>query len=190
VKVLEFRRIGINDRYDELYNDGFAWSRVYEYPLVLDVLEKIHKEDHLIHNSSWGFAGVHVTFKEQLEAKFGKVENSDIKTSKLPNTFVYDITKLEPSLKNKYDILINVSTLEEVRGTSHVQIFKNLLDQVKEGGHIVCTFDLPGLQLEEFEKYLGCSLAAPNGEVLNGHTSKLKNAKYGRLNCGYLWVQK
>ena len=69
MKILEFRKITIDDQYNEKYNDGYAWSRVYEYQLVIDMINKYrgyNKED-LVHNTSWGFQGVHVVFKKTLD---------------------------------------------------------------------------------------------------------------------------
>lgn len=188
MKLLEFRKISIEDKYDETYNDGSAWSRVYEYPLVYDKIKGLYKKNNLIHNSSWGFAAVHITFKEKLEEHFN-VEHSDLRESLLENTFVYDITKREESLKEKYDIVLNISTLEEIKRVKHVDIFFNLLDQVKSGGFLICTFDLPGLQLQSFEDLFEQKIAE-SGECLNGGNSKLKNNRYTHLNCGLMMVQK
>ena len=35
MNVLEFRKITTQDDVDHYYNDGHAWSRVYEYPFVI-----------------------------------------------------------------------------------------------------------------------------------------------------------
>ena len=188
MEVLEFRKITTEDEYDDYYNDNSCWSRVYEYPLVLKTIKKLYKKGQLIHNTSWGFSGVHILFKEKLEEMF-EVEHSDIKASKLEKTFVYDITKRNDSLKEKYDILINVSTLEEVKGVEHKKIFFNLLEQLKPGGFLVCTFDLPGLQLESFEELFSQKIIE-NDKSLNGKNSKLKNTRYSNLNCGLMVVKK
>ena len=115
LEVLKFRKLIVNDIYDESYNDGKAWSRLYEYPLVINEIKKYYKEGDKIHNSCWGFAGIHVLFKKKLEKLFTNVYHSDILESNLKNTFIYNITT--PPKKEeieKYDILLNISTLEEV----------------------------------------------------------------------------
>ena len=56
MKVIEFRSINRDFKYDL---DGCFWSRIYEYPLVLDLLEKYGaKSESFIHNTCWGFEGV------------------------------------------------------------------------------------------------------------------------------------
>ena len=196
MKILEFRYLTTEDRIDTKYDFEEAgvhtrpWSRLYEYPVVIDVLKDFCNEESTIHNSSWGFGGVHVTFKEELESLFeGRVENSDIKPSSLDNTFIYDITK-EPSadLRNKYDVVINVSTLEEVN-SDHIKVFNNLYSQVKEGGLFVATFDLPGLQIKRFEELFGRQLEI-NGTILDGSNSFAKNQRYSHLNVGLMVIQK
>ena len=82
MRILEFRKIVTKDRYDDLYDDGSAWSRVYEYPLIMDTISEIHKAGQLIHNSSWGWQGVHVIFKEELEKSLKQLK---IQTLKVQN---------------------------------------------------------------------------------------------------------
>lgn len=192
MKLREFRFINTEDRYDHDFNDGFAWSRVYEYPLVLDTIQKYcienNKDDILIHNSSWGFEGVHVTFKDKLDSLY-QSEHSDIKYSHYKNTFSYDITKSpDDSLIDKYDVVINVSTLEEV-AFDHIEVFNNLYNQVKPGGIIICTFDFPGLQLTRFENLFEVKIE-DNKERLNGCNSKLPNKNCCNLETGYFVVEK
>lgn len=205
MEVLEFRKITTNDCYDEYYNDGFSWSRVYEYPLVIREIRKYYKDGFMIHNSSWGFEGIHIKFKEKLDDLFNKVKHSDILPSELPNTFVYDITKSPDNEEiKKYDIVINVSTLEEVK-SDHLDVFNNLFQQVKKGGLFIATFDLNKnhenffklifskkkrtLQLNKFEKLFSKNLDQ-KGESINGCNSELRNMKYKNLNCGIMVIRK
>ena len=210
MEVIEFRKILTNDIYDNYYNDGFAWSRIYEYPLVISIIKKYYKEDYKIHNSSWGFAGCHVLFKEKLDELFKTVYHSDIIKSDFNNTFVYDITKTpEKEEREKYDILLNVSTLEDVN-YNHIDIFNNLFLQLKKGGIFIATYDLNKkvenkiisfflnkewssksrvLQLEKFEKLFSKKIEV-RGEPLNGMNSHLKNLKCKRLNCGVMVIKK
>jgi SAM-dependent methyltransferase len=101
---------------------------------------------------------------------------------------VYDITK-PPSddMVQKYDIVVCISTLEEVRA-DHVGAFNNLYRQLKPGGHLIITFDLPGLQLDKFEKMFGLKLSC-DGTPINGSNSRLKNDKYANLNVGLMVVR-
>lgn len=187
MKLLEFRKIRVSDRMDKRFE---AWSRIYEYPLVLDVIKKYKNgSDISIHNSSWGFAGCHITFKDELDQKYKNVLHTDIKPSELANTDVYDITK-EPPVEyiGRFDVVINVSTVEEVK-INHMTIFNNLLAQINDGGVLICTFDLPGLQLRKFEKMFEQKITSFDDE-LNGLVSAIPNPKYKRLKCGLMVVEK
>jgi len=191
MELLEFRKLNLTDEYSDKYNDGFAWSRVYEYPLVLNLLKKYYgdNKDILIHNSSWGFDGIHVLFKNDLDSIYKNTTHSDIKASNLKNTIVYDITKPPPDeLKNKFDVVFNISTLEEVN-FDHLQSFNNLLAQVKDGGLLIITFDFPGLQLEKFETLFNDKLKISEND-LNGSNSKLVNNNWGHLSCGLMIIKK
>ncbi len=189
MEVLEFRYVNVYDKYNDEYNDGHAWSRVYEYQLVLDMIaEYTDNKDITIHNTSWGFEGIHIKFKENLEKIYPNAVNSDIKSSILPKTFVYDITKNDINLQNKYDVVINISTLEEVNA-DHMTIFNNLLSQVKDGGLLICTFDLPGLQLDRFEELFNKKLKTNNNNLTNSN-SRLMNLKFSKLECGLMVIRK
>jgi SAM-dependent methyltransferase len=194
MKVLEFRKIRKDDLYDLKYN---WWSRIYEYPLVIESIDKYMDNNNnnnnnnniKIHNTSWGFEGVHITFKNDLEKKYNEVVNSDIKESQELNTIIWDITnKPMGNHINYFDVVINVSTVEEVK-SDHVNILKNLIAQIKDGGLLIITFDLPGLDLDNVEKFLGVKLETHDDDV-NGANSKLKNNKYGHLTCGLLVLRK
>jgi len=177
----------LNDVYDHHFNDGYAWSRIYEYALILEKLQKYSKDGDLIHNSSWGYEGVHVRFKEILDSLYS-VEHSDIRPSNLQNTFIYNILHNSEAMKEKYDIVINISTLEEVGG-DHIEIFYNLLDQVKNNGYLMCTFDLPGLQLDKFERLFDKSIESLH-ENINGVNSQVPNNHCADLNVGMIILKK
>jgi hypothetical protein len=205
MEIKEFRKITKDDLYDNTYNDGYSWSRVYEYPLVIKAIEKYYRNGFLIHNSSWGYKGIHIKFKDMLDKLFKRVFHSDILESNLKNTFIYDITKAPPDKEiGKYDIVISVSTLEEVE-FDHLQVFRNLFDQVRKGGVLIATFDLNAgnlgvfsslfskkkrvLQLEKFETLFSKKIET-HGDPLNGENSKVQNLKYVHLNCGIMVVSK
>ena len=210
MEIIEFRKILTNDIYDDYYSDGVAWSRIYEYPLVLNAVKKYYQKGYKIHNSAWGFNGPHILFKEKLDELSDNVYHSDILKSDLKNTFIYDITKPPNQTEiEKYDIIINVSTLEEV-DFNHLDIFNNLFMQLKKGGIFIATFDLhrknPSkiklllsrsarlqqkrvLQLEKFEKLFEKKIKV-NGNPINGKNSHLKKISYKHLNCGLMIIRK
>mgnify|MGYP006156793733 CR=1 FL=1 len=206
MEVIEFRKISVNDTYDNKYNDGSSWSRIYEYPLVLNRVKNYYKDGGKIHNSSWGYTGIHVLFKNELDEFYKHTYHSDILKSDLRNTFIYDITKIpEKEEIEKYDILLNVSTLEEV-DHDHLKVFNNLLMMLKKGGIFIATFDLNKnqqsklftyftkpkrkvLQLSKFEKLFSKKIEI-NDEPLNGENSYLKNKYANDLNCGIMVVKK
>lgn len=199
-KIIEFRYLNIEDRIDNTYNDGHAWSRIYEYPFVLDCLRKYANAESLVHNSSWGYQGVHVTFKEELDKVYKNSIHSDIQKSNYKNTFFMDIT-VPPSTEhlNKYDFVINISTLEEV-DFDHFKILQNLLDQVKPLGYLILTFDIKtsgyvgvgSLNVDLFEKILKQKIISYGSNNLSSINSFLPNLAYycNDLNCGVLVIQK
>lgn len=193
MKVLEFKFISIEDNTDKKFEQAGAWSRIYEYPAVLECIDKYCKsKEPKIHNTSWGFEGVHVTFKTELERRYGvaNVKNSDIKHSGYANTSIYNITQKPPEEEvSKYDVVLNISTVEEVENFSHVEIFNNLYNQVKDDGILVITFDYPGLDLGSVEDHLGLKIK-DNKEKLNGSNSVVENNIYSHLNCGLICAQK
>ena len=90
MRVIEFKYLTRNDLFDKKY---VAWSRIYEYPYVLNMLTQLDaNKNSTIHNTSWGFEGCHVTFKDDLDNLYSNTLHSDIKKSSLKNTTVYDIT--------------------------------------------------------------------------------------------------
>lgn len=158
-------------RQDELRDETYPhWSRRTEYPLVLDELDWLSTYDMgcpnpKIHNTSWGFdVEHHQRFKNLLEEEYGveNVDNSDIKPSNIPNTFVLDITNSVACapFKDSYDFVLNISAVEEIPG-DHFKILKNLYSMVRPGGYLICTFDVPGLNIPNWEKYL----THPNEDV-------------------------
>jgi len=204
MKLEEFRTITVEDRHDEYFRYGNAWSRLYEYPVALDAIgERLGYFGELsIHNTCWGWEGVHVVFKEYLEARFASVVNTDRNKSDHKNTEVWDISRRYPEeYKEKFDVVLNVSTLEEVPAEIQERCFYNMMDQVKTGGVLICTFDLPGLNVAVFENIFDEKMADIGKvahiyeplslpENLNGANSVLPNIKYKHLNCGIMVIRK
>jgi hypothetical protein len=187
MEVLEFRKIKTSDRFDTKYE---AWSRIYEYPLVLDIIKKYYKSNDIsLHNSSWGFTGCHVTFKEEIDSLYPNCIHSDILKSNLEKTKVWDITTTpDTNWIENFDVAINISTLEEVN-FDHVNIFHNLYKQVKPGGILICTFDIPGLQVNNFESLFNKTIDRFDNE-LNNHNSKTPAFSGRNLECGLMVVRK
>ncbi|MGJ8671232.1 MAG: hypothetical protein ACSHXK_17235 [Oceanococcus sp.] len=186
-QVVEFRKIRASDACELDYQ---AWSRIYEYPLMISCIERCLSDTNIsVHNSSWGFEGVHVLFKERLEAKYREVVNSDILPSPIPNTCVMDITEPPANeYRGKFDVVLNVSTVEEIEN-DHVMIIGNLLDQVRVDGYLVITFDIPGMQMGKLERLLGKKIDRFDDE-LNGTNSAAPNSKFAKLSCGLLILKK
>jgi len=166
------------------------WSRVYEYELVLNNLEKYGcSTSSYIHNSCWGWQGTHVLFKNQLDEKYGNVIHSDVKVSKLPKTSIYDVTVRPPQIwRDKFDFVINVSTVEEIN-YSHIKVIENLLAMVNSGGYLIVTFDLPGMQLDSLENLFNSKLP----ESLNPITpanSVFPMPEYGSLKVAYFVIKR
>jgi SAM-dependent methyltransferase len=189
MKVLEFKYFDSSDDSVEEYFDGHCWSRPYEYCKVESQLREHVEEGSKIHNTSWGFEGPHVQFKECIDELKMHVFHTDIIPSTLENTGVYDITQSpKEEWKESFDAVVNISTVEEVP-FDHVTVMKNLLDMVKPGGYLFITFDLPGLQLETVEQFVGASIQDTKNR-LTGNSSKFTNPMWGHLTCGYLAIQK
>ncbi len=186
-EVIDFSYIDKNFKFDFMWG---WWSRIYEYPLVLDQLNKLGwNKNSTIHNTCWGSQGCHILFKDQLEAKSSFVTNSDINSSVVKNTTVFDLRKNPPEeWRNHFDFVLNVSTLEEIR-FPHVVIFQNLLTMVKPGGYLIATFDLPGLDLKMFEELFNCKIEQVP-ERVNGQNSPYQMSQFGQLEVGFMVVKR
>jgi hypothetical protein len=197
-EIVEFRFLTIDDKFDTKYE---AWSRVYEYPYVLDVLKRLEaQKDSKIHNTSWGYEGCHVTFKNDLDFLYENVLHSDIKPQSINNTMVYDITqKIDDKYLNYFDFVLNISTLEEVNCPNDI-VLKNLFEQVKTGGYLIITFDYDKNNCNSFgnnslnlicvETYINSKLQYSEENILNGANSVLPHNLFHNLNCGVLVIKK
>lgn len=189
MKVLEFKYFDSSDESTKEYFDGHCWSRPYEYCKVENQIRKHVKVGSRIHNTSWGFEGPHVKFKESLDSLSMETLHTDVIPSELKNTEFYDITKApKEEWKESFDAVINISTVEEVP-FDHVTVIKNLLEMVKPGGYLFITFDLPGLQLKKVEQFVRSSIEETT-DKLTGVSSKYPNPRFRGLSCGYLAIHK
>lgn len=195
--VEEFRFITRDDIFDKKY---IYWSRIYEYPYVINKLKELgaHKNS-LIHNTSWGFEGVHVMFKEDMDSIYENVYHTDIKPSRLPKTGVYNITT-EPIKEEieKYDFVVNISTVEEV-SFDNIKIIQNLLKQVKKGGYLIITFDYNfmvqlsegkgSINIGKVQRFLNQKIN-DEGSHITGENSEIRETRCSYLKCGVMVLRK
>ena len=191
-EVLTFRFADSTDNFDAKYIQAGAWSRPYEYFFVIDfirwnMLKNMKKPE--IHNTSWGFEGIHVTFRDELD-KIGKCVHSDIVTSKFRETFYYDITKEEKEFEDKFDFVVNISTIEHLPTVKdRLSAIENLFKQVKPNGYLIMTFDFPRVNLTEIKTFVKSECHILH-HVLNGENSVNPNLIYKDLNIIYLIIKK
>jgi len=191
-KVIDFRFAETTDEHNLKYKQEGAWSRIYEYEYVSDFIKKNKFTDFSIleiHNTSWGFEGIHVIFRDELDG-LGKCIHSDIVNSQFRETFYYDITTENKEFINKFDFVINVSTIEHLESVEQrLLAINNLFKQVKSEGYLILTFDYPRVDLKEIETLVGqqCNLSL---NKLNGVNSINSNKNYENLNIVYLILKK
>ncbi len=70
-----------------------------------------------------------------------------------------------------------------------MKIFENLMKQLKKGGLLLLTFDLPGLELGKFETLFNMKIERFDNEI-NGGNSVNPTPKYKGLTCGLLVIRK
>ena len=157
--VIEFKFI---TKYD-LYNEKWIhWSRKYEYPITIDYIKKNNPKS--IHNTSCGGLNtkdcLHLTFCKKISEICTNTTHSDIWETygapKMPlndNFKFYDITK--PYESQKFDMVINISTLEELNKKERDLAFINLYNQVNDGGTLFLTLDYPNVDIEWIENLTG-----------------------------------
>ena len=158
--IVEFKFITRKDSYNKKW---IHWSRKYEYPITFDFIKKYKPSS--IHNTSCGGLDtkdcLHLTFCDQINQLCDNTIHSDIwgtnGAPKMPsnsNFEFYDITKPYES-KNKFDMVINISTLEELSKKDRDLAFINLYNQVNDGGILFLTFDYPHVDINWIEKIIG-----------------------------------
>lgn len=189
-QIIDFRFASVNDILDSKYVWGGTWSRLYEYKYVIDFIEK-NKLINIpeIHNSSWGYEGIHLVFRDDLD-KIGNCVHSDIVNSKHRKTFYYDITTELKEFENKFDFVVNISTIEHLSSEKdQIKSIENLFKQVKCGGYLILTFDYPRVNLNIIETLTNVK-CAEKINVLNGENSANPNKSYKDLNIVYLIIKK
>ena len=186
-QVEEFRFLDASDTCDLKWG---WWSRIYEYPWVINSLKRRgFSSDSIIHNTCWGYEGSHILFKNLLETECKNVTNSDINPSPINNTLVWDITRKSPEdWVSKFDFVLNVSTLEEVDAPQIISL-ENSISMVKPGGYFIATFDFPGMQLDMFELLFQQKIIKPLNPV-TGASSPWRMDQYANLSCGALIIKR
>jgi hypothetical protein len=199
MEVLEFCFLKTSNKSDNKWKE---WSRVYEYPYIIDKLKVLGANNNsLIHNSSWGYTELHKMFKDELDSVFDNCIHSDIRPSLLDKTFCYDITKkIDNKYNNYFDFVINISTIEEV-GYNNVEIIKNLFEQVKIGGYLIVTFDYihsyngiegnGSINLESVSQFINKNINNDEpSRNITGNNSTSPMPIWGHLQCGVLIIKK
>lgn len=191
-EVIDFRFAEVADKFNEKYVQVGAWSRPYEYLFVIDfirwnMLKGMEKPK--IHNTSWGFEGIHVTFRDDLDV-IGECVHSDIVSSLYRESYYYDITEESKDFENKFDFVLNVSTIEHLSTSAkRITSIENLFKQVKPNGYLILTFDYPSVNLLEIETLVNLKCKSPI-DVLNGKNSINPYVNYYNLNVVYLILRK
>lgn len=192
--VKKFEQITTSHPRDSSFGDD--WSRPYEYATALQELEKLNPAN--VHNACWGFEGVHILFKNALEKIYGteNVLNTDMMESSVPNTQVWNAFDAPNSeWHDSFDAALCISTVEEVenfRGAWEITggkfqrqmwVLQRIAQTVKPGGHIIITFDYPGLELAQFEAFFKTEFN------YNKDIAILSEGRH-TLSCGLLILQK
>ena len=169
--IIEMARFIHKDDFVDL--EYRAWSRIYEYPAILNYLIEYYEGENItIHNSCCGGHDIdHIRFMKQLESNINwNILNSDVNEYSLYSylqsnlkspMIIYDV--LDPiSLKDKqFDIILNISTLEEFDPTKYDSYVEISLSQLKVGGRLLITCDYPQVQIPRLY------------ETINGYNSLL-----------------
>jgi len=179
-----FRFLTIEDDYDVKYHD---WSRIYEYPAIIKVIkEHFPKSKNIsIHNTACGDQGTSPLFKKELLKVCTKFRESD-KSAKEPQFLrvhdIYDLVEVYPITGEKYDVVINVSVLEEITPSHHRQrALENLWAQVAPQGLLILTCDYPRVSLGFLESNFGhsCNISE-DIDLLHGQNSMAPHDSYNK----------
>ncbi len=155
------------------------WSRIYEWKYAIDAINEYKPET--IHNTACGGLNtgdcLHLTFCKDILDICKSVINSDIWGTDYPgvktkpevdNFIYYDIT--EPYDK-QFDMVLNISTIEHLPKDKIVLTLDNILNQVKQGGHLILTFDYPEIDLATIKQYFNVEITQPHNNITNGRLS-------------------
>ena len=155
------------------------WSRLYEWKYVIDAVNKL--KPNTLHNTACGGLNtgdcLHLTFCSDLDSLCSSATHSDlwgggylgteVKPSK-DNFIFYDITK---PIEQKFDLVLNISTIEHLPKEKRLLAIQNLINQVNVGGELILTFDYPDVDINEIEEFFKIKINRGNDVVTNGHLS-------------------
>lgn len=134
-----------------MFDCPICWSRIYEYPFAISQLRGS------IHNTSWGYEGIHLVFRDWLDSHYRNVVHSDVR-----GPTVWDIRTPPPEeWLGRFDTLLSISTLEEVEADHPAIIRDHFLPQLTPGGRAIVTFDVGGFQLAATERWLNQTIRIP-----------------------------
>ena len=178
MKINEFRFLKPNEEFIDLtYNN---WSRCYEWGYVLDVA--LWEEFSTVHNACCGTTAFHESFATNLGIFVPNILNTDAFQSDegvmFQNFKISDIT--EP-YEGFFDLVVCVSTLEEIDKKDREKTLQNLYNQVNHGGRLIVTCDYPNVDIKILESFTGSDIEDVN-ERLNGRNSVYPNLEFEGLN--------
>ena len=206
-EIVEHRFFSIHDPYDLQFTDnGLPWSRVYEYPWILQKMEELLQNPSKgtidFHNSCWGWTGCHLSFRKILDQKWSGI-HSDIL---LPNpkslvsriqsynqhpTLIQDLSAKFPKwMHQAFTITLNVSVLEEMAPAILKKAIANLYKQTATGGHLLITYDHPMPSTVLLQNWFGRPDELPSEQILTGRNSAVPNKDNEDMNCVKLCLRK
>jgi hypothetical protein len=186
MKINEFRFI----RKDESFIDQrfVNWSRCYEWGYSLDVIKQYNNSK--IHNTCCGPSEIHKQFHDSILEINQNVVNSDLISTEtnlqFKNFKEYDFLNEE---NEKYDIVLCISTLEDVGSDNIPKAFNNLLNQLNDKGRLIITCDYPMVSIELLEGILK-SKCQDFDDRLNGKNSVYSDSHHSHLNVILIDIEK
>lgn len=198
--VREFRFLTTDDEHEEKRWDN--WSRCYEYTLVLKKLAAMQKgkgEKLRVHNTACGGSPLHTAFANELHRLYDTV-NSDAEPLKLakypkwpwvPNYAQYDLTKPDEELYGGvFNAVLCISTLEHIESRHTELIVTSLLDQLRPGGVLMITVDVPSSGMGVLAQMVGRSCCVGDvAKLLTPDNSAFFVPGHPMTNIAYLEAQ-
>lgn len=152
------------------------WSRIYEWKYVIDFIKNNNIKS--IHNTACGglntVSCLHLTFCKDLDSLCKNTIHSDLWGNGYPGTDInpnvnhfitYDITK---PYDKKFDLVLNISTLEHLTKDKIKESVQNLINQVNKGGYLILTFDYPDVDKKLIETYFNVSIDNNKNKIYKG----------------------
>lgn len=186
MKINEFRFLNPQEVF--LDRRFYNWSRCYEWGYVLNVMKDFNNIK--VHNTCCGPSEIHKQFHDALCDTGNIIINSDNRITDMNSGFqnfkVYDLTNKETE---QYDVVLCISTLEELPENEIENVFNNLFDQVKIGGRLIITCDYPDVSVEKLERILSAK-CHKSENILNGTNSVYPQHVYSHLSVVLIDIEK